>query len=154
MADSVWEGSQTTDCRLMAMPEPTVYAVATVHGMDSTPTNRLPANLLIVITAGVAICGLPAAVMFLVAGAAGGSIRVSLALGAPALIAYAAAIWLFFRARRPGPAGRAWLLATLGAVLVVGASATPVVIIGKAVLGEWQETQPGGRGYSPPPTPR
>jgi hypothetical protein len=138
----------------MAVPETTVCAVATVHGMDSTPTNRLPATLLIVITAVVAICGLPAAVMFLLVGVTSGSIRMSLALGAPALIAYAAAIWLYIRARRPGPAGRAWLLATLGAVLVVGASATPVVIIGKAILGEWQETQPGGRGYSPPPTPR
>jgi len=107
-----------------------------------------------VITAVVAICGFPSAVMFLVAGLAGGSVRVSLVLGAPALVAYAAALWLWFRIRRTGRAGRAWLLAVLGAVLVVGASAVPVVIVGKAILGEWQETQPGGRGYSPPPSRR
>jgi hypothetical protein len=134
-----------------------VSPVATVHGIDITPSHRLPAILLTVITVVVATCGLPAAVMFLVAGVAGGSVRVALGLGAPALIGYAAAIWLCIRARRTGragQAGRAWLLALIGAVLVLGTSAIPVVIVGKAVLSEWQETQPGGRGYSPPASPR
>jgi hypothetical protein len=122
--------------------------------MTNTPAHRLPGTLLIVITVVVAICGLPSAVVFLVAGVAGGSAHVSLVLGVPALIAYAVAAWLALRARRPGRAGRAWLLAVLGTVLVIGASIAPVAILGGAVHEEWQETQPGGRGYSPPASPR
>jgi hypothetical protein len=118
--------------------------------MKSTATHRLPATLLIVITVVVALCGLPPAMMFLLAGVAGGSALVTLGLGAPALVAYGVAVWLWLRARRSGTAGRAWLLAALGTVLVVGASITPVTIVGKALLSEWQETQPGGRGYQGP----
>lgn len=118
--------------------------------MKSTVAHRLPAILLIAILAVVGICGLPPAMMFLVTGVAGGSAYVSLLLGAPSVVADAMGMWLWFRVLRPGSIARAWLLAVLGTVLVIGGSVLPVTIVGKAVHEEWQETQPGGRGYHPP----
>jgi hypothetical protein len=75
---------------------------------------------------------------------------VSLLLGAPSVVADAMGMWLWFRVLRPGSIARAWFLAVLGTVLVIGGSVLPVTIVGKAVHEEWQETQPGGRGYHPP----
>jgi hypothetical protein len=43
--------------------------------------------------------------------------------------------------------GRAWVLAVLGFVLVVGSSVAPMTVFGTLIVEEWGETQPGGRGY-------
>jgi hypothetical protein len=53
------------------------------------------------------------------------------------LFAYPVGVWLWLRARRPRSAGRAWLLAALGIVLITGTSFVPVTIIGTALVEEW-----------------
>jgi len=99
----------------------------------------------------VGVCGLPAAVFFVVVGV-GGDAVVSrpLVMGVSALIAYPVAVWLWLRSRRSESAGRAWLFATLGLLLVAGTSCVPMVTLGSALVDEWRETQPGGRGYPQP----
>ncbi len=99
----------------------------------------------------VGICALPSALFFTLIGLTGDSNPAPvLILGAPTLVAYPVAAWLWLRARRPRSTGRAWLLAAVGLVLVTGTSFVPVTILGSAFVEEWQETQPGGRGYRPP----
>ncbi|MEU4474662.1 hypothetical protein [Micromonospora sp. NPDC023888] len=91
---------------------------------------------------------LPSAALFVLAGTVGGSdLAPSLALGAPALIVYPVAAWLWLRARRQPAVGRAWVLAVLGFVLIVGSSVAPVTVFGTLIVDERRESQPGGRGY-------
>ena len=112
---------------------------------------RLPAVLLITVGCLVGVCGLPAAVFFVVVGLNGDAVvNPPLAVGVAALIAYPVTVWLWLRARRSDSTGRAWLLVTLGLLLVAGTSCVPVVTLGSALVEEWQETQPGGRGYPLP----
>ncbi|MFC3735760.1 hypothetical protein [Paractinoplanes deccanensis] len=119
--------------------------------MENVRPSRLPGALLIAGTCLVGICGLPAAVVFVLLGLLGGlRFNYPLLMGTTALLAYPAAVWLWLRARRPGSTGRAWLLAALGLLLVAGTSALPVWILGSATADEWRETQPGGRGYVAP----
>ncbi|MEH0933913.1 hypothetical protein [Micromonospora psammae] len=123
--------------------------------MEKARPSRLPSALLITVMCLIGICGLPAAGFFVLVGITGDAgFSPPLVIGVPTLIAYPVAVWLWLRARRPKNAGRAWLLATLGLLLVVGTSVVPVVIVGSALVEEWQETQPGGRGYQPPAAPR
>ena len=75
----------------------------------------------------------------------------ALVVGVPLLIVYPVALWLALRARRPRSTGRAWLIATLGLLLIIGTAAVPMTVFGLAMHEEWQETQPGGRGYRPSP---
>ncbi|MFC7535150.1 hypothetical protein [Actinoplanes sp. GCM10030250] len=120
--------------------------------METARPSQLPSWLLITITCLLSPCALPAALFFVLSGVSGDSgpsAFVVLGLGVPALVAFPAAVWLWSRARRVRSAGRAWLLALLGLLLVVGASTPPVTILGGAFVEEWQETQPGGRGYQP-----
>lgn len=123
--------------------------------MKNARPSRLPSALLITAICLIGICGLPAAGIFVLLGLRGDEgISPPVMIGAPALIAYPVAVWLWLRARRPKSTGRAWLLATLGLLLVVGTSFVPVTVLGSALAEEWQETQPGGRGYRPPTAPR
>jgi hypothetical protein len=127
--------------------------------MENAQPSRLPAGLLIVVMCLVGICALPSAVMFMVMGIAGGTEGLSNLtaeqlgtvpmLVAP-LFAYPVAVWLWLRARRPRSTGRAWLHAAVGILLITGTAYAPVTIIGSTLIEEWQETQPGGRGYEPP----
>lgn len=129
--------------------------VDTVARVDDTPPSRLPSILLITVMCLLGVCALPAAGFFVVMGLHGGAVlSPPLLIGAPALVAYPVGAWLWLRARRPKSTGRAWLLALLGLLLVVGTSVVPVAILSSAFAEEWQETQPGGRGYRPPAGPR
>ena len=112
---------------------------------------RLPGILLIVVMCVAGVCAVPSASFFLAAALRGGpNLSPVLVLGVPTMLAFPAAVWLCSRSRRAGSAGRAWLLAVLGVVLVIGTSVLPVGIVGAAMVEEWEETQPGGRGYIPP----
>ncbi len=122
--------------------------------MENARPPRLPGILLITVACLVGICALPSAAYFVLIGIAGGSDPgPGLVIGAPVLVAYPVAVWLWLRARRPRSTGRAWLLAVLGLLLVTGTAIVPVTIIGTALVDEWRETQPGGRGYEPPASP-
>lgn len=129
--------------------------------METTRPSRLPSRLLITVICLLGPCALPAAMFFLLSGVSvsrlsgtsgdpGPSLVLVLGLGVPALLAYPTAVWLWSRSRRVGSTARAWSLAVLGLLLVVGTSTVPVTLLGAAFTEEWQETQPGGRGYQPP----
>jgi hypothetical protein len=120
--------------------------------METARPSQLPSWLLITATFMLGICTLPAALFFVLSGMSGdpGPSPFLLTLGLAALVAYPVAVWLWSRARRVRSTGRAWLLAVLGLLLVFGTSALPVTLLGGAFVEEWQETQPGGRGYQPP----
>jgi hypothetical protein len=121
--------------------------------METARPSQLPSWLLLTVMCMLGICTLPAALFFVLSGISGDSGPspfLVLGLGVPALVAYPVAVWLWSRARRVRSTGRAWLLAALGLLLVVGTSTLPVALLGGAFVGEWQETQPGGRGYQPP----
>ncbi|MGC4810577.1 hypothetical protein ACLQ29_08640 [Micromonospora sp. DT228] len=116
--------------------------------MDNARPSRLPSTLLFIAMCLLGICALPSAALFVLTGTVGGSdLAPSLAIGAPALIAYPVAVWLWLRARRQPKVGRAWVLAGLGFVLIVGSSVPPVTIFGGLIAEERRESQPGGRGY-------
>ncbi|GIF39654.1 hypothetical protein [Actinoplanes xinjiangensis] len=113
--------------------------------------SRLPGALLITAVGVIGVCGLPSALFFAMLAVNAESIHpYVLVLGLPALIAYPLAVWLWVRARRARSTGRAWTAAALGMALVVGSSVVPVTILGGALITQWKETQPGGRGYVPP----
>jgi hypothetical protein len=134
----------------------TLAKSARKYGVALTVVTQDAADVLATKTgrAVVSICGLPAAVFFVLLGLGGdGGFSPPLVIGAPALIAYPVAVWLWLRARRPESTGRACLLATLGLLLVVVTSFVPVAILGSALAEQWQETQPGGRGYRAPTAP-
>lgn len=67
----------------------------------------------------------------------------------PALAGYAVAIALWFRSRRTVVVNRSWLLATVGVLIVVAVSYRPVAAVAEVAYEQWQQTQPGGRGYYP-----
>ncbi|MFG1919633.1 hypothetical protein [Micromonospora sp. NPDC048898] len=118
--------------------------------MDGARPSRLPSMLLIVAMCLLGTCALPSAALFVLTGTVGGSdLGTSLAIGAPTLIAYPVAAWLWLRAGRQPTIGRAWVNAVLGFVLIVGSSIAPVAVFGALIVEEWRETQPGGRGYDP-----
>jgi len=108
--------------------------------------------LLIVVTYLAGICVLPFAVFSTLWAFTGhGDSAPALVVGMPLLVAYPVALWLALRSRRPYSTGRAWLIAAIGLLLIIGTAALPVTVVGLAVHEEWQETQPGGRGYRPSP---
>jgi hypothetical protein len=120
--------------------------------METARPSQLPSWLLITVTCMLGICALPAALLFVLSGISGdsGPSAFLLGLGVPVLVAYPVAVWLWSRTRRVPSAGRAWLLAAIGLFLVVATSTLPVALLGGTFVEEWQETQPGGRGYQPP----
>ncbi|MEU4427697.1 hypothetical protein AB0F81_44340 [Actinoplanes sp. NPDC024001] len=112
--------------------------------------SRVPAALLITTMCLLGVCAVPSASFFLVAAVSSGSFPAPVMLFVvPVLLAYPIGLWLWLRARRQRSAGRAWLHAALGILLVAGASFPPVAVFGAAFVEEWEETQPGGRGYRP-----
>jgi hypothetical protein len=126
--------------------------------VENARPSRLPARLLIFVLCLFGLCALPPAVMFLAMGIGVGMTGLSdltaeqlgtVPLLVAPLFTYPVGVWLWLRARRSRSTGRAWLLAALGVVLITGTSVVPVTIIGTAFVEEWQETQPGGRGYVP-----
>lgn len=73
---------------------------------------------------------------------------------APILVALAGAAWTYLLLRRRRAAGPAWMWSTLTIALLLVAAAPAVVGISGAFIGEWCESQPGGRGHiGPPPSP-
>jgi hypothetical protein len=108
--------------------------------METARPPQLPSWLLITVTFTLGICALPAALFFVLSGISGDSGPspfLVLGLGVPALVAYPVAVWLWSRSRRVPSAGRAWLLAALGLLLVVGTSTLPVALLGGAFVEEW-----------------
>jgi hypothetical protein len=67
----------------------------------------------------------------------------------PALVGYPVAGALWLSARRVGDVRRAWLLAVLGVAVLIAVSFKPVVALAHLSYLQWQEYQPGGRGYHP-----
>jgi hypothetical protein len=64
----------------------------------------------------------------------------------PALLGYPLAAALWWRTRRHSGG---WLLAVLGVAVIVAVSWRPLYEFAVVVHQQWQETQPGGRGYQP-----
>jgi hypothetical protein len=62
----------------------------------------------------------------------------------PALVGYPLAGVLWWHSRRRG-----WVLAVLGVLVVLAVSWRPVAELAQVVYQQWQQTQPGGRGYQP-----
>ena len=133
-----------------AVPSKAVRRAGTVAGMETARPSQVPSGLLITVMCLFGVFALPAALFFVllgISGDAGPSPFLVLGLGLPTLVAYAVGVWLWFRARRAPTTGRAWLLAALGLLPVVGTPTLPVALLGGTFVEEWQETQPGGRGY-------
>jgi hypothetical protein len=63
----------------------------------------------------------------------------------PALLGYPVAAALWWRTR--GRSG--WLLAALGVAVIIAVSWRPLFEFAVIAHQQWQETQPGGRGYQP-----
>ena len=125
--------------------------------METARPSQVPSWLLFTVMCVLGMCALPAAVFFVLSGISGDSGPspfLVFVFGVPTLVAYPMALWLWFRARRGRSTGRAWVLSGLGLLLIVGTSALPVVLLGGAFVEEFQETQPGGRGYQPADGPR
>ncbi|WP_203886028.1 hypothetical protein [Planotetraspora kaengkrachanensis] len=116
---------------------------------------RLPAALLVCVAAPVGMITLPWAV-FVIAVFAGqisqggdGAWSGLMAMGLPPLVGYPAAAVLWSHSRRAASLRRAWILAILGVLAIAAVSFLPVLALGYGLYDEWQETQPGGRGYHP-----
>lgn len=67
----------------------------------------------------------------------------------PVVVGYAVAAGMWLAARRSGSTRQAWLLAAAGTAVVIAVSYQPLAAVVAMFVEEWQETQPGGRGYRP-----
>jgi hypothetical protein len=114
-----------------------------------------PAVLLAAVSMPVALVTLPAVMLLLAAylnrlSGAGDPDTTEFAIYVlPALVGYPVVGVLWWYARRLCTGRWAWLLAALGVVVVIAISVKPVAGFSHLVYPQWQETQPGGRGYQP-----
>jgi hypothetical protein len=120
---------------------------------SARPTMTAPVLLLSAVSVPVASATLPAVALFLAAylsrlSGAGDPNTTELATYVlPALVAYPVVGWLWLHLRRSGTGRWAWPLAALGIAIVIAVSVKPVAGFISLIYQQWQETQPGGRGY-------
>jgi hypothetical protein len=66
----------------------------------------------------------------------------------PIVVGFPIAVVLWRRSRRAETVRKAWILAVAGVLILGGVAYQPVSDVGGLFYEEWQETQPGGRGYA------
>lgn len=115
-----------------------------------TPAARwLLGTAAVLLLAPALLVAVPLSAVLLQARGSGAAERVAvllvpLAVGVPVLLG------LLSRLRRAERRRRAWLLAGCGVAVAAAASALPLSLLAATVHDQWQETQPGGRGYHDP----
>jgi hypothetical protein len=102
----------------------------------------------VLLAGAIVLCGLvtlPVVALMLLAFAnRGGTDPAEVLTGAlPALIGYPLAVVLWWRFRQH------WVLAVLGVLVVIAVSCRPLAELAQVVYLQWQQTQPGGKGYQP-----